>query len=147
MHGKSVWNFLLVSLPIIAVRIRITAIAKRVASHRGTRCADSHTRPPYNLGRCHAQDHRRGQLAELRVGETSVEFPVVDGTENERAVDISKLRDRTGLISLDEGYRNTGSVRSAITFIDGENGILRYRGIPIEQLAEKLNVSLKRRCC
>jgi citrate synthase len=77
------------------------------------------------------------KVAELRVGDTSIELPVVDGTENERAVDISKLRDRTGLITLDEGYRNTGSVRSAITFIDGEDGILRYRGIPIEQLAEK----------
>jgi citrate synthase len=60
----------------------------------------------------------------------------VDGTEYERAIDVSKLRDRTGLITLDEGYRNTGSTRSAITFIDGEEGILRYRGIPIEQLAE-----------
>ena len=66
-------------------------------------------------------------------------MPLVDGAENERAVDISRLSDQTGLITLDEGYRNTGSARSAITFIDGGEGILRYRGIPIEQLAERSN--------
>jgi len=76
-------------------------------------------------------------VAELRIGETTVELPLVDGTENERAIDVSRLRDQSGLITLDEGYRNTGSARSAITFIDGEEGVLRYRGIPIEQLAEK----------
>ena len=64
------------------------------------------------------------------------EFPVVTGSEGEVAIDISKLRDRTGAITLDEGYGNTGSCRSAITFIDGEQGILRYRGIPIEDLEE-----------
>jgi len=64
------------------------------------------------------------------------EFPVVTGSEGEVAVDISKLRERTGAITLDEGYGNTGSCRSAITFIDGEQGILRYRGIPIEELEE-----------
>jgi citrate synthase len=63
------------------------------------------------------------------------EFPVVEGTENELAIDISKLRDRTGYITLDDGYGNTGSCRSEITFIDGDQGILRYRGIPIEELA------------
>lgn len=76
------------------------------------------------------------RVAELRIGGTSVELPVIEGTENERAIDISNLRAQTGLITLDEGYRNTGSVRSHITFINGEEGILRYRGIPIEQLAE-----------
>jgi citrate synthase len=65
------------------------------------------------------------------------ELPVVVGTENEHAVDISDLRARTGYITLDDGYGNTGSCASAITFIDGEQGILRYRGIPIEELAEK----------
>ena len=64
---------------------------------------------------------------------------VVQGTEGERAVDISKLRAQTGLISLDPGYGNTGSCESAITFIDGEKGILRYRGIPIEQFEKKPN--------
>ncbi len=67
------------------------------------------------------------------------ELPVIEGTENEKAIDISKLRDQSGLITLDIGYKNTGSTKSAITFLDGENGILRYRGYPIEQLAERSN--------
>ncbi|NBT58097.1 citrate synthase [bacterium] len=65
------------------------------------------------------------------------EFPVVEGSQGERGIDIAKLRDLTGLITLDPGYMNTGSCQSAITFLDGEKGILRYRGIPIEVLAEK----------
>ena len=64
------------------------------------------------------------------------ELPVITGSEGEKAVDISKLRQETGLITLDTGYPNTGSCTSAITFMDGEKGILRYRGIPVEQLAE-----------
>ena len=64
------------------------------------------------------------------------ELPVVIGTEGEKAVDISKLRQETGFITLDPGYANTGSCSSSITFMDGEKGILRYRGIPVEQLAE-----------
>jgi len=64
------------------------------------------------------------------------DFPTVEGTENELAIDISTLRDRTGYITLDDGYGNTGSCTSSITYIDGDKGILRYRGIPIEQLAE-----------
>jgi citrate synthase len=68
---------------------------------------------------------------------TSIDLPVVTGTENEKAIDISKLRAETGYITLDDGYGNTGSCKSAITYIDGEKGILRYRGYPIEQLAEK----------
>ena len=67
----------------------------------------------------------------------AVDLPVVVGTENEVAFDISKLRAATGCITLDDGYANTGSCESSITFIDGEAGILRYRGIPIEVLAEK----------
>ena len=66
-------------------------------------------------------------------------LPVVQGTEGERAVDISKLRAQTGLISLDPGFGNTGGCESAITFIDGEKGILHYRGIPIEQFEENPN--------
>lgn len=69
----------------------------------------------------------------------SWEIPVVIGSEKEIAIDISQLRAQTGLITLDEGYANTGSCLSAITFIDGDNGILRYRGYPIEQLAECSN--------
>jgi citrate synthase len=64
-------------------------------------------------------------------------LPVVEGTEKELAVDINKLRDESGLITLDPGFKNTGSNTSAITFLDGENGILRYRGYAIEELAEK----------
>ena len=76
------------------------------------------------------------ETAELRLGDKSIDLPVIVGSEGERAIDISKLRAQTGYITLDPGYANTGSCQSAITFIDGEKGILRYRGIPIEQLAE-----------
>jgi citrate synthase len=68
-----------------------------------------------------------------------LELPVIEGTEGELGVDIAQLRSKLGLITLDPGFGNTGSCMSAITFIDGEKGILRYRGIPIEQLAEKSN--------
>ncbi len=77
------------------------------------------------------------ETAEIRVGDKSIQVPVITGSEGERAIDISKLRSQLGVITLDPGYANTGSCRSAITFINGEEGILRYRGIPIEQLAEK----------
>ncbi|SDM22843.1 citrate synthase [Catalinimonas alkaloidigena] len=65
------------------------------------------------------------------------ELPVVEGTENEKAIDISSLRSQSGYITLDYGYKNTGATTSAITFLDGEEGILHYRGYPIEQLAEQ----------
>jgi citrate synthase len=76
------------------------------------------------------------ETAQLKYGDRAYEFPVVVGTEGERAVDIAQLRSESGLITLDDGYGNTGSCESSITFIDGERGILRYRGYPIEQLAE-----------
>jgi citrate synthase len=66
-------------------------------------------------------------------------LPTVVGTEGERAVDVSALRNNTNYITLDDGYGNTGSCLSKVTFIDGDRGILRYRGIPIEELAEKSN--------
>ena len=66
-----------------------------------------------------------------------VTLPLVTGSEGETAIDIQKLRAATGLITLDPGFGNTGACRSAITFIDGEKGILRYRGYAIEELAEK----------
>ncbi len=75
------------------------------------------------------------ETARLIIGDHTHELPVTVGTEGDRALDISRLREATGHITLDEGYVNTGSCRSAITFIDGEKGVLRYRGIPIEQLA------------
>jgi len=77
-----------------------------------------------------------GQTAKLIVDGKTYELPIVVGTEGDRGLDISKLRQETGLITLDPGYANTGSCKSSITFMDGEKGILRYRGIPIEQLAE-----------
>ncbi|WP_423149536.1 citrate synthase [Rubrolithibacter danxiaensis] len=76
------------------------------------------------------------ETASLTFGDKSINLPVITGTEQEKAIDISKLRDQTGYITIDSGYKNTGSTKSAITFLDGENGILRYRGYPIEQLAE-----------
>jgi citrate synthase len=68
--------------------------------------------------------------AELTVDGKSCRLPIVEGTEKERAIDISGLRNQTGCITLDDGYGNTGSCQSKITFIDGEKGILRYRGRP-----------------
>jgi citrate synthase len=79
----------------------------------------------------------RPTTARLEVGGKTIDLPVTVGTEGEVGIDIQKLRAQTGAITLDPGYGNTGSCRSAITFIDGEKGILRYRGYPIEQLAEK----------
>lgn len=77
------------------------------------------------------------QKAILTIEGKTFELPIITGSEGERAIDISALRNITGLITFDPGYANTGSCKSAITYMDGENGILRYRGIPIEQLAEK----------
>src|ERR1035438_9524101 len=77
------------------------------------------------------------KTAELIVNGKSCRLPIIEGTEKEMAVDIAALRNETGYITLDDGYGNTGSCQSQITFIDGEKGILRYRGIPIEELAEK----------
>ena len=74
--------------------------------------------------------------ATLRIGERELDLPIVDGTEGDSGLDISDLRGETGLITLDPGYGNTGACSSAITYLDGENGVLRYRGYPIEQLAE-----------
>ena len=75
--------------------------------------------------------------AKLVLDGKEIELPVIVGTEDEKAIDTSKLRDLTGYVTLDPGYGNTGSCLSAVTFIDGEQGILRYRGYPIEELAEK----------
>ncbi|MGH2381329.1 MAG: citrate synthase [Candidatus Limnocylindria bacterium] len=75
--------------------------------------------------------------ATLHIGDRELELPIVDGTEGDSALDISALRGETGLITLDPGYGNTGACSSAITYLDGEEGVLRYRGYPIEQLAEQ----------
>ena len=79
------------------------------------------------------------RTATLTFGGRTVELPVVEGSEGELAIDITRLRAETGLITLDPGFGNTAECRSAITYVDGEKGILRYRGIPIEQLAEHSN--------
>ncbi len=77
----------------------------------------------------------RAGTAELRWKDGTAELPVIEGTDGDAGVDIGQLRAETGLITLDPGYGNTGACTSAITFLDGENGVLRYRGYPIEQLA------------
>ncbi|GGH19739.1 citrate synthase [Mucilaginibacter phyllosphaerae] len=77
------------------------------------------------------------ETAQLKIGDKTYDLPVIEGTEGEKAIDISKLRDQSGYVTLDIGYKNTGATKSAITFLDGEVGILKYRGYPIEQLAEK----------
>ena len=75
--------------------------------------------------------------AKLIIKEKTIELPIIEGSENEKAIDITKLRKETGFITIDPGFGNTGSCISDITFIDGEKGILRYRGYPIEDLVEK----------
>lgn len=77
------------------------------------------------------------ESAALKIGENTYDLPIITGTEGEKALDISKLRDASGYITLDSGYKNTGATKSAITFLDGEEGILKYRGYAIEELAEK----------
>ncbi|MEM7163648.1 MAG: citrate synthase [Bacteroidota bacterium] len=77
------------------------------------------------------------EIARVTIGNESYDLPIVEGTEQEKAIDIRKLRGSTGYVTLDSGFKNTGATKSAITFLDGEKGILRYRGYPIEQLAEK----------
>jgi len=79
-----------------------------------------------------SQDH-----AKLVLCEDSYDLPIHVGTEGERVIDISKLRAQTGYVTLDDGYANTGATTSEITYIDGEKGILRYRGYPIEEIAER----------
>ncbi len=77
--------------------------------------------------------------ATLKIEDKEIQLPVIIGSEGEKAIDIGKLRADTGCITYDDGFGNTGSCLSKITFIDGETGILRYRGYPIEQLAERSN--------
>ena len=84
---------------------------------------------------------------ELIIDGKTMELPVVIGTENERAIDIANLRAKTGLVTLDPAFMNTASTKSAITFLDGEKGILRYRGIPIEQLGRAVDLRRDRPTC
>ena len=83
--------------------------------------------------------YQRGAMAntaEITIEGKKYEFPLIEGSEKEKAIDVSQLRAQTNCITLDDGYGNTGSCKSAVTFIDGEQGILRYRGIPIEELCQ-----------
>jgi citrate synthase len=77
------------------------------------------------------------EIAKIELDGKVYELPIITGSENEKAIDISKLRALSGYITLDQGFKNTGSTQSDITFLDGENGILRYRGYSIEELADK----------
>lgn len=77
------------------------------------------------------------EYAEIKIGDKEIKLPIITGTEKEVAIDIAKLRASTGLVTYDPGFKNTGSTKSAITFLNGEKGILRYRGYSIEELAEK----------
>lgn len=77
------------------------------------------------------------EFAELKVDGKAYNLPIIEGTEKEKGFDISKLRAESGLITVDTGYKNTGATKSSVTFLDGEKGILRYRGYPIEELADK----------
>jgi citrate synthase len=79
------------------------------------------------------------EVAKLEIGGETIELPVITGSEGEKAIDIRSLRATTGYITIDNGFMNTGSCTSAVTFLNGEKGILRYRGYPIEQIAEKSN--------
>tara|TARA_Y100001972_G_C7663595_1_gene335036 strand:+ start:3225 stop:4511 length:1287 start_codon:yes stop_codon:yes gene_type:complete len=76
------------------------------------------------------------EKAEIKIDGKTYELPTLVGSENEKAIDISSFRAQSGVITIDPGFKNTGSTKSAITFLDGEKGILRYRGYPIDQLAE-----------
>jgi citrate synthase len=95
-----------------------------------TATSQSPTAPPW-------PGTRSAGAARLEIDGKTAELPLIVGTEGEQGIDISKLRAATGAVTLDEGFVNTGSTTSAITFLDGERGILRYRGYPIEVLAEK----------
>ena len=79
------------------------------------------------------------RTARLTFGDQTIELPVIEGSEGELAIDVSELRARTGLIMLDPGFVNTGVCQSSITYVDGEKGILRYRGIPVDQLVRRSN--------
>src|SRR5215212_303764 len=83
----------------------------------------------------------RPHVARLTLDGKELELPVVVGSEGEIGLDITQLRAKSGAITLDQGYGNTGACESSITFIDGEQGILRYRGYPIEELAGQARFS------
>ena len=89
------------------------------------------------MGALKLHERKELQVAELKIADTRIELPIFYGAEGEKALDISKLRSETGFVTLDPAFMNTASCTSEITYLDGENGILRYRGYPIEQLAAR----------
>ena len=76
-------------------------------------------------------------IAKISIGDKEMDFPIVTGSENEKGIDIKALRSQLGVTTLDDGFMSTAACQSAVTYLNGEEGILRYRGYPIEQLAEK----------
>ena len=82
-------------------------------------------------------EQKNDQTVTIKIGPKTFECPLISGSENEQALDISSLRTETGAITLDPAYMNTAACESKVTFLDGEKGILRYRGYPIESLAER----------
>ena len=83
------------------------------------------------MGALKLQERKQLQVAELTIAETQIKLPILYGTEGEKALDISKLRSETGFVTLDPAYMNTASCTSEITFLEGEKGILPYRGYPL----------------
>ena len=80
---------------------------------------------------------KQAEFATLKIDDKEIELPIVTGTEGEKGLDIGMLRKQTGYVTIDPGFMNTAACYSKITFIDGERGILRYRGIPVEELVDK----------
>src|SRR5690348_5697909 len=98
-----------------------------------------HVGPTCPIG-CPRRRVRRSTVmgsATIQLGDSKLECPVIVGTEDEKAIDVARLRAKTGYVTIDPAFMNTASTKSAITFIDVDKGILRYRGYPIEQRAEK----------
>ena len=91
----------------------------------------------HSPGSLDGSDEAMARTARLTFGDQTIELPVIEGSEGELAIDVSELRARTGLITLDSGFANTGVCESSITFVDGEKGVLRYRGIPVDQLVRR----------
>src|SRR6478609_9309212 len=94
-------------------------------------------RQPRRRGTTSVRDDVSDNSVVVRYGDGEYTYPVIDSTVGDKGFDIGKLRAQTGLVTLDSGYGNTAAYKSAITYLDGEAGILRYRGYPIEQLAER----------
>src|SRR5690242_8894350 len=94
-------------------------------------------RAPRRRGTTSVRDDVSENSVVLRYGDDEYSYPVVKSTVGDNGFDIGKLRAQTGLVTLDSGYGNTAAYKSAVTYLDGERGILRYRGYPIEQIAER----------